>query len=72
MSGSADDEFELHAWPLRSRGGQHFGVSTGVLAVHRLSGIAVACADERSMLKNRETALRKLRAVLALVGWGPP
>lgn len=54
-----------HQWPIVPRGGQHVGMSTGVLAVHVPTGIAAISEDERSQYKNRQAALEKLRGLVA-------
>lgn len=46
------------------QGGQHVGVNTGVLAVHRRTGIAAINEDERSQHRNRQAALAKLRILV--------
>lgn len=60
----ADEEFELHAWPPRPIGGQHVGVQSGVLALHKPTGIGIVERDERSQLRNRERAVARCRAVV--------
>lgn len=48
-------------------GGQHRNkTETGVRLVHRPTGIVVTAFEERSQLRNREAALRRLKAALAL------
>lgn len=59
-----DENIELHAWPPRPHGGQHVGISTGVLAYHRKLGIGAACTSERSQYRNREIALSRLQMLV--------
>lgn len=48
------------------RGGQHVAKTcTGVLIVHKPTGIAVRMLDERSQYKNKQNALAKLRELLS-------
>lgn len=63
-----DDDIEV--LPLRQRpiGGQQAGMFLpGVLVLHKPTGIAVACEDERSQIKCRAEATRKLRGVLSVI-----
>lgn len=60
-----EDDIEVHSWPGRRLGGQHVGVDRGgVLLVHKPTGVAVVCDEERSQLRNRQAAFEKLRTVL--------
>ena len=60
-----DRDCDWHAWPLRPQGGQHTNkTSTGVLVLHRPTGVAVVETDERSQLGNKNAALKKLRRLL--------
>jgi protein subunit release factor A len=61
------DELQFQPWPPQTRGGQHVGVSFGVLVIHVRTGIGVVCMNERSMLKNRETAVAMLTLLLETV-----
>lgn len=64
----SDDAVDYYAFPPRSGGGQQVvSVSTGVLAVHRESGVAVACTEERSQLKNRLLATDRLNNIVNLI-----
>lgn len=57
-------DVEYHAWPIVPRGGQHVGVSTGVIVIHRPTGVAVIRDDERSQMRNREAAIAELRRLV--------
>ena len=58
-------EFEEFAWPMQRGGGQHVTRTTaGVMIVHRDTGLAVAQDTERSQFKNKELAMKRLRALL--------
>lgn len=60
-----DSDIEWHAWPLRSPGGQHVGVSSGVLAFHRPTLIAAVSIDERSQMANKQAAMERVRQLVA-------
>ena len=64
----SDDDLEIHAWPVRSSGGQHVGTyGHGVLLIHRPTGVAVVCTDKRSQMQNRADAVEKLHKVLNMI-----
>lgn len=65
-----DSDLEWHAWPPPPpRGGQHVGrYGHGVLVIHRPTGLAAISTEERSQLRNRETAWERLRRVLVQAG----
>lgn len=57
-------DYEVHPWPVVRMGGQHVGVSRGVLVVHVLTGLAVVEQSERSQMRNVERARARLQALL--------
>lgn len=54
----------IHHWPSEPRGGQHAGVSHGVLVIDDESGYAVACISERSQQTNIRLAKQRLIRVV--------
>ncbi|MGE5894100.1 MAG: peptide chain release factor-like protein [bacterium] len=54
-------------------GGQHVNkTESGVRLVHRLTGIAVTCRQERSQIRNRDICLERLRERIEKLSYRPP
>ena len=59
------DELKLETFRASGPGGQHMQkTSTAVRITHLPTGLAASCQNERSQLRNKETALRILRSRL--------
>lgn len=62
-------DVELHSWPVhRCAGGQHLNsCRSGVLAIHKPTGLAIVCTTERSQHSNRTRAITRLRRLFDVV-----
>lgn len=57
-------DIEFHIYPPSPTGGQHVRRASGVLVVHKPSGLAVVWMEERSQHANRQKALARLELLL--------
>lgn len=53
------EDIEVSTYPdIKSKGGQHVGLtSSGVLILHKPTGLGVVSMNERSQYRNRERAI---------------
>ncbi len=64
------DELEYHAWPYRVIGGQQTGrVHTGVLVVHKHTGVAVVVDSSWSRHANQRLAEERIQLLLSGLPW---
>ena len=58
-------DLEISTMRASGAGGQHVNTTdSAVMMVHKLTGVTVYCADERSQIKNRAKALTVMRSRL--------
>lgn len=64
------EDLEISTYPLyRNAGGQHVGLThSGILIVHKPTGLGVVSVNERSQYRNKERALVMLEILVELEG----
>jgi protein subunit release factor B len=62
-----EEDYEFRTLP-RGAGGQHVGVDSSVLVIHKPSGFAYWSRDERSHMRNKSMGVMKLTDMLIRAG----